>query len=383
MKTRKSLPEVISALIVRWRVVITVFFALLCVLCFFGLKLTRTNADFTRFLPAETDTARGVRLMEEEFPALPRTQDQGEDNQSYSERLAKEMIGVVLVSVTVILLVLLVTSTGFFDLVVYLIVFSVSALINMGTYFLMGTISTITNTVAMILQLALSIDYAIIFMKRFQEGREKEGDASCAAVYALKLAIREVAASSLTTVSGLCALVLMHFKFGADLGFALAKGVLCSMLTVFLLMPALVVFFDRCLQATRHKSFVPSVYKITRRMCGAKPVILPLIVAVVAVFAVLSYQASFVFNGANVSPLGVGRLKEKTVKDTTLAVIIPAGMEEEEYTFSRRAGALENVTSVVSYAGLMDTAGEKQLLPGSDAKGGVSMYTPCTAEELA
>ena len=139
----------------------------------------------------------------------------GED---FSAQLAQEMRGVILVAVLVIVAVLLFTSRSYFEVVVFLIVFAVAAVLNMGTNFLLGEISSITNSIAVILQLALAIDYAIIFCHRYQDDSARCGDVREALVSSLSKAILEISSSSLTTLSGLVALTLMQFRLGYDLG---------------------------------------------------------------------------------------------------------------------------------------------------------------------
>ena len=163
----------------------------------------------------------------------------------YQSLLASEMVVVLALAAAVIVAVLLFTSRSYFEIVIYFVVFAVAALLNMGTNYWFGEISSITNTVAVILQLALAIDYAIIFSHRYQDEAEKAESDRAAIVPALAHSIVEISSSSLTTVSGLVALMLMQFRLGYDLGIVLAKGVICSMLTVFLLMPGLILLFPR------------------------------------------------------------------------------------------------------------------------------------------
>ena len=131
--------------------------------------------------------------------------------------------------------------------------FGAAALLNMGTNFLCGTISFISNSVTVILQLALAIDYAIILCHRFSDEHETLGVRE-ACIAALSKAIPEISSSSLTTISGLAALAFMHFGIGRDLATVLIKAILFSMLSVFTLMPGLLVLFSKLIDKTRHKN---------------------------------------------------------------------------------------------------------------------------------
>ena len=159
-----------------------------------------------------------------------------------SKEIAGEMGGVLLLTLNVILAVLLFTSRSYFEVVIFFIVFAFAAVLNMGTNYLLGEISSITNSIAVILQLALAIDYTIILIHRYQDEviqceTEKE-----ALIEALAKGIIEISSSSLTTISGLLALTLMQFRLGYDLGVVLTKGIVFSILSVLLLMPEHTIF---------------------------------------------------------------------------------------------------------------------------------------------
>ena len=172
---------------------------------------------------------------------------------------ASAMLLMMTAAAVVIMAVLLFTSRSYFEVVIFLIVFSVAALLNMGTNFWLGEISSITNSIAVILQLALAIDYAIIFSHRYQDEIDRFPTEREALIEALSKSIVEISSSSLTTISGLVALMLMQFRLGYDLGLVLSKGILCSLITVFLLMPGLIASFFRPLRRTTHKSHVPDI----------------------------------------------------------------------------------------------------------------------------
>ena len=164
-----------------------------------------------------------------------------------------EIPGVMAIAVAIVVLVLLLTSHAWFEPLLLLIVFAVSILINMGTNFLFPDVSFITFAVCAILQLALSIDYAIMLLHTwnncFDDGLSPEE----AMVEALSQSFMRIASSALTTVAGLLSLLFMSFTIGFDIGLVLSKGILISMLGVFLLMPALTLLLKKPLQKTRHK----------------------------------------------------------------------------------------------------------------------------------
>ncbi|MGN0818104.1 MAG: RND family transporter [Candidatus Coproplasma sp.] len=214
-----------------------------------------------------------------------------------AEDLQNDINFVLVLVVAIIIVVLIFSSKSFAEVGVYLIVFMVAALMNMGTNFFFGTISFVSNSVCVILQLALAIDYAIILCHRFTEENERlHGDAYNAVIEALSKAIPEICGSSLTTIAGLIALTTMALRLGADLGLVLAKSILCSMLTVFLFMPAVILLFNKPIQRTRHRNFVPSVRPVARTVVKCRYVILALFVAIVSVGTYYSFQVDYCYS---------------------------------------------------------------------------------------
>lgn len=236
--------------------------------------------------------------------------------------------------VVIILLVMLFTSKTYFELIVLILVFGAAMAINMGTNFLfVNGISYIANLVALVLQLALSLDYSIILLHRYMEERDNGEDAKTATVTALTKGLPEILSSSLTTVAGLAALMLMTLSIGAEIGLSLAKGIVISMATVIFFMPTLLVIFDKPIQKTRHKSFVPNVTKPARAIVKARKVIVPafLLIAILAGVAQGFNKYSFNYNSGSliVAP-------KKVIEETgfgtlnSLVVVVPKGDAEKE-----------------------------------------------------
>lgn len=142
-----------------------------------------------------------------------------------------------------------------------LLTFVAAALLNKGTNYLLGEISFISDSIAVVLQLALAIDYAIILCHRFSEEKET-ADTRTACILALSKAIPEISSSCLTTLAGLAAMMFMQFGIGMDLGVVLIKAVLFSILSVFTLMPGLLVLFSKLIERTPHKSLYPEDHRL-------------------------------------------------------------------------------------------------------------------------
>ena len=204
-----------------------------------------STALFSVSFDGEVDDPRAEAAMDEIRAELA-----DYDNSIYTEvgydssaDLQSEMSVIIVIAAVIIVLVLTLTSRSYAEVPVLIMTFGAAALLNMGTNFLCGTISFISNSVTVILQLALAIDYAIILCHRFSDEHETLGVRE-ACIAALSKAIPEISSSSLTTISGLAALAFMHFGIGRDLATVLIKAILFSMLSVFTLMPGLLVLFS-------------------------------------------------------------------------------------------------------------------------------------------
>ena len=173
-----------------------------------------------------------------------------------AESLSKDMNIILVLAVIIIVVVLMLSTKAYLQIPVLLITFGVAAILNMGTNYWFGTISSITNSIAVVLQLALAIDYAIILCDRFMEEHETL-NAEEAVKVALSKAIPEISSSSLTTVSGMVAMMFMQFRLGYDMGIILVKAIIISLISVFFLMPGVLLIFAKGIDNTHHKCYVP------------------------------------------------------------------------------------------------------------------------------
>ena len=259
----------------------------------------------------------------------------GQSAFSYYTKLETEQsilkLGIAIV--VIILLVMFFTSKTYFEIVVLVVVFAVAMAINMGTNFVFNGISYISNLVALVLQLALSLDYSIILLRRYTEERYGGLDKKEACVAALTKGMPEILSSSLTTIAGLCALMLMSLGIGAEIGLSLAKGIVISMAVVVFFMPAMLILCDKPIMKSQHKSFVPDVTRPARAVVKAKKVIVPvfLIIAVLAGVGQGFNKYSFNYNSGS---LIVGPKKE--IRDAgfgtlnSLVIVVPKGNPEKE-----------------------------------------------------
>lgn len=273
-----------------------------------------------------------------------------------SANLESEMQVVTAIAAVIIVVVLLLTSKSYAEVPVLLITFIAAALLNMGTNFLLGTISFISNSVTIVLQLALAIDYAIILCHRYTEERENL-PAREATITALSKAIPEISSSSLTTVSGLLALAFMQFKIGEDLAVVLIKAIILSLISVFTLMPGLIMVFSKWMDKTVHKNLIPSISAVGKFAIKTKYIIPPIFAAVIIVACVFANMCPYCFSTGSTS---TPRKSESTIAqekiDSTLgsrnmiALVVPAGNYEAEKNLLADLDACDEVKSTQGLA---------------------------------
>lgn len=402
------------------------------VFCAASINKVQVNNDITSYLPAQTETRRGLTIMDEEFitlgsanvmvsnvtyqtalelshklediegvsevvfdsteehyknsSALFTISFDGEETdpatveamnevlsaldgydvysstqigRDVSASLQKEMTVILAIAAVVIVVVLLFTSKSYMEVPVYLIVFVAAAVLNMGTNFIFGTISFITKSIAVVLQLALAIDYAIIFCHRYMEERDNGLDPREADIAALSKAIVEISSSSLTTISGLIALMLMQLRIGFDMGIVLSKGIVCSMLCVFLLMPGLLMLFSGPIDRTRHRNLVPKINFWGKAIVRLRYILPPVFLVVVVAGAVLSSHCDYVFdaNDTDFDNKPDWRIADEKVADTfgqknTIAVLVPRGDYNKEKYILERVSQLPQVTQATGLANI-------------------------------
>ena len=254
-------------------------------------------------------------------------------------------IGVVIV--VLILAILLFTSKTYFEMLIMIMVFGVAVAINMGTNFFFFGISYLSNLVALVLQLALSLDYMVILLHRYMEEREDKSAEEAAAI-ALKKGVKEILSGALTTIAGLGSLLLMSMPIGIELGLSLGKSILASFVTVVFFMPALLVLFDKPLLKSKHKSFVPSVVKPAKFLVKGRKIIVPIFIVIVALSFVgqLYNVYSFNYNGGSMVVSAREAIEPEFGTLNTLVVVVPKGDAEKERALANYIASFEEIDSV-------------------------------------
>ena len=275
-----------------------------------------------------------------------------------SADLQSEMSVILVLAAIVIVLVLTLTSRSYAEVPVLIMTFGAAALLNMGTNFLCGTISFISNSVTVILQLALAIDYAIILCHRFTDERETR-TARDACITALSKAIPEISSSSLTTISGLGALAFMHFGIGRDMATVLIKAILFSLLSVFTLMPGLLMVFSKKIDATRHKNLIPKITFLGKFDVATRFIVPPIFAVVVVVTAVLANKCPYCYSYTDLvtakqseSQIAHQKIKNTFGVNNMVAVIVPTGDYDSERQLLKDLDSCAEVKSTQGLANI-------------------------------
>lgn len=273
-----------------------------------------------------------------------------------SADLAAEMGSILAIAAIIIVLVLTLTSRSYAEVPVLVLTFGAAALLNKGTNFVFGTISFISNSVTVILQLALAIDYAIILCHRFSDEHETK-NVRDACVAALSKAIPEISSSSLTTISGLAALGFMHFGIGIDMAMVLIKAIIFSLLSVFTLMPGLLMLFSRWIDKTKHKNLMPKITVVGKMAVKTRYIIPPVFVAVAAVAAVFANKCPYCYTYTDLttpkqstSQIAHQKIKGTFGSSTMVAIVVPSGNYDAEGKILSELEELPNVTKAVGLA---------------------------------
>lgn len=421
----------VASFIVNKRKAIEILFVFAIIYSILSVDKVQVNQDITSYLPEESETRRGLTLMEEEFVTngsakimvsnitcmqaqdladqieeiagvksvefddtkshftgtdalFEITVDGGaEDSRSISamnqvkelldgydiyissevgqveesaESLSEDMNVILVLAIVIIIAVLLLATKAYLVIPVLLITFGVAAILNMGTNYWFGEISFVTNSIAVVLQLALAIDYAIILCDRYMEEHETM-DAESAVIAALSKAIPEISSSSLTTVSGMIAMMFMQFRLGYDMGIVLVKAIILSLLSVFLLMPGILLIFAKGIDRSRHKCYVPKISFLGKLAAKTKYIVPPLFLLILVAAFIGSSNCRYLYDvnsveSAKKSPekIAAEKIENTFGASNQLAVMVPQGNYEAEAKVIGRLEKTEHVTSVLGLA---------------------------------
>lgn len=267
---------------------------------------------------------------------------------------------IVRVAVPFVFLILLLTTTSWFEPVVLLLSIGIAVVINAGTNLIFGEISFVTNAAGNILQLAVSLDYSVFLLHRLKEEKKETENLEEAMVQALSKSVSSILSSGLTTVIGFLALVLMRFGIGPDLGLALAKGIALSLIVVFVLTPGFLIYSYPLIEKTTHRDFMPSFNGFGRivKKCMIPITILFVIIIVPSYLASVKnsyyYGSSHIFGKETQLGKDTERIEEVFGKSNNYVLMVPKGDFPKEKELSDALKDIPQVSSIISY---VDQAG--------------------------
>lgn len=272
--------------------------------------------------------------------------------------LKEEMAIILAVGMVIIFVVLTLTSRAYMEVPVLLITFGVAALLNVGTNFLCGKISFISDSIAVVLQLALAIDYAIILCHRFSDEHETK-PAREACIVALAKAIPEIGASSLTTISGLAALGCMEFGVGFDMAMVLIKAIFLSLMSVFTLMPGILVLFCPLIDKTKHKKLLPQMSFLGKFAVATRKILPPLFVLSLFGAFYLSSNCPYCYSYMDLKTAKMAerqiayfKIKDNFGTSNMVALVVPSGDYESQKLILEELEQREEVKSTMGLANI-------------------------------
>lgn len=287
----------------------------------------------------------------------------GEDNALAGDALdiaisqkatGQETFNAAAILVPIVILILLLSTQSWIEPVFFLVAIGISILINLGTNIFIGEISFISQSVVPILQLAVSLDYAIFLLHRFDDYKEEIEDPTEAMTLAIKRSFPAITASAATTFFGFMALTFMDFGIGVDLGVGLVKGILLSFISIMIFLPALTLLLYPLIEKTRHKQWIPSKYNVGKYFIKLRIPILILIAIIIIPAYLAQGKTNFLY--------GMGEIPEETRaggdtiqidnafgKFTPLVLLVPEGDLAREDKLARDLDNLPEVKSVISY----------------------------------
>ena len=310
---------------------------------------------------------------------------------SMQNLVVSEVVGAASILIPIIIIILLLTTTSWISPVLFLLTIGVAVLINMGTNVVFGEISFVTQSVSPILQLAVSLDYAIFLLNSFGRHRQEVDSSETAMRLAIKESFSSIAASAATTLFGFMALMFMRFGIGSDLGLNLMKGIVLSYVSVMVFLPALALASVKLLDKTSHRPIIHTGKRLGRALVKVRiPALILVLIAVIPCYLAQT-RADFLYgNGAPDTRTDYGRdtvaINEEFGESNALVLLVPRGDPGAEAKMAEELAGIDHVTSVLSYAGTVGAVPEGFLDESivsqfySDGYARIIMYTD-TSEE--
>lgn len=298
------------------------------------------------------------------------------DLASAQKSTSSEITTIMLIMVPLGVLILMVATSSFIAPLLLLIAMTVAIILNLGTNVLKMPVSFLTQAVTAVLQMAVSIDYGIFLLHSYDDARRKGLPSKQAVEDAVVGSANSIVASSLTTFFGFLALVFMQFQIGPDMGLVLAKGIIFSLLSVLILLPALLVWADPLIQKTTHRNLLPNFNGLAKLVMKIRIPVMALVLLLIIPAFLGQQQNAFIYGNAEY-PEGSREARDRTLieenfgKQLSMALLVPKEQWGKEKSLVEEFESLPEVRSILSYdtqvsrlipSSLLDESQRSQLL---------------------
>lgn len=283
---------------------------------------------------------------------------------------SQEIQKIMLIALPIVFIILLLTTTSWFEPVLFMITIGVAIMLNRGTNPIFGEISFVTNAAGSVLQLAVSMDYSIFLLHRFAENRQYGGNVRDAMVKAVKQSMGSVLSSGLTTVTGFAALILMRFWIGPDMGYVMAKAIVFSLICVLCFLPALAISTYKMIDKTRHRAFWPDFQKLAKVVLKVRIPALTLAVLLLIPCYISQGKNDFLYGSSRVystNETQMGRdlltIEDEYGPSNPLVILVPKGDISKEQQLNDALKSDPDVTSVISYVNTVGASIPEDFVP--------------------
>lgn len=267
-----------------------------------------------------------------------------------------------IILIPIIIIILLISTTSYVEPILFLLTIGIAVLINLGSNIFLGEVSFITQAISPILQLAVSLDYAIFLLHSYEVYKKQTDDLNEAMRLAIKRSISAIMASAATTLFGFIALMFMNFRIGSDLGINLVKGIIFSFLSVMIFLPTLTLCCNKWIEKARHKKILPDLKNISKKTSKLRIVTVIIICIILVPCFLAQGKSTFIYGmGSNLSSTSRSSYDTKIInetfgKSTAMVLLVPKGDNAKEEILCDELEITPHVTSVVSYANTVGTA---------------------------
>ncbi len=326
------------------------------------------NGPMFQLTVTKESQASTVLLIREAFPDAM-LKGEAADTARTINTTMKEIASIMIYVVPLCFVILILATRHWLEPVLFLLAIGAAILINEGTNVVLGSISFVTRAASAVLQLAVSIDYAVFLLHRFNERREEGIPVEEAMRLAMQQAASSIASSALTTVFGFMALMLMRFGIGMDMGIVLMKGVILSYLSVMVVLPAATVAFSKALEKTRHRPLMPSFWGFGRFVVRRLAPLAAIVLIILPLAFVAQQKNDFVYgSGGMHSPTSPIKVEQREIEaifgpNRMMLVLVPTGDPAREAALGEALLALPEVESLTSYAATVGVQVPEAVLP--------------------